>query len=198
MLDEEKYILIERFFNNELSDAERVTFEQLLGSDIAFREEVKLQRSIIEGVEAHGKEELKKELAAIYLAAKPEINAKRYKPKSQQHFFSRLFKRFFFTVLAGALAWVVFENRAFISHKLGFSEGINREEINGSEEAAPGYSPANRDTVWHTIHVHGGIRRDTINVYSSQEAMDTLKTLSATRKAQKITIRRDTINVGAK
>jgi len=35
-----------------------------------------------------------------------------------------------------------------------------------------------RDTVWHTVHVHSSTRRDTINVYSAEEAADTLKRMS--------------------
>ena len=184
MLDEEKYILIERFFSNELSEAERSTFERLLATDTEFGDEVKLQRLIVGGIKAHGKDELKKELAAIYLAAKPEIEKQHYRPKARANLVGRILRWIFGAGAIGAIVYLALQYK----DKLPVNMLLPKSEVEQKQNVSPGMSPqtrpgasvrsVHRDTIWHFVHMSGGKRIDTLDVHGNQEAVETLKHFS--------------------
>lgn len=59
-------VLIERYFEGDLSEAELKVFQERLEADEAFAEAFQLEQDLMEGIEMIGNEHLKKELKGIY------------------------------------------------------------------------------------------------------------------------------------
>jgi len=61
-MNEHDLLLIEQYYRNELSEEERLAFEQRLAEDAEFREEALLHRRAMEAIRLHGRDLFKKKL----------------------------------------------------------------------------------------------------------------------------------------
>lgn len=59
--------LIERFFENDLSEQELAAFQQRLAEDPRFAEAFQLEKELMEGIEAFGNEQLRQQLEAMHV-----------------------------------------------------------------------------------------------------------------------------------
>lgn len=64
-MSQEKEILIDKYFKNELSNSDKTEFENLLNTDITFKEEFDFQKNIVSGIKLARKNELKARLNKI-------------------------------------------------------------------------------------------------------------------------------------
>ena len=80
MLSEEQHILIDKFFNGELTAEETQQFKDLLHGDATFRAEVELQQQVINGIGVFGAAQLKTELQDIHKEVQADLQS--YKPST--------------------------------------------------------------------------------------------------------------------
>lgn len=184
MLSEEQYILIDKFFSDELSAEETQQFQELLRDDV-FRTEVELQQQIVNGISVFGAKELKTELAAIHNEVNGEIN--NYKPS--QGAGGGAWSAIKLIIAAGAIGAAAYfgykyytENKEQIHHKL--------EELDkvGQPPAQPS-GTVRHDTVWHTIKT---VRKDTV-IYGDEAMKEYMKTQQPGAAEHKVIIKRDTL-----
>ncbi|MDB5281533.1 MAG: hypothetical protein JWO06_608 [Bacteroidota bacterium] len=170
MLSEDKTILIEKFLNGEASDTERSAFEKLLTEDAEFREEVKLQRSIVKGINMHGKELLKKELAGIFMEVQPDLNGQKYKPKSGNAV-TKFLKWIVPAGIIGAGAfYLIHQNTLQPPAPVQPTETVQPQPAKKIRK--PHMVPTSTtDTVWNIhLHIKGQKKVQTFRVHSQQEA----------------------------
>jgi tetratricopeptide (TPR) repeat protein len=78
-MSEQEMSLIEKYFNNELDEAERLVVEQRMANDTAFRNEVALHQRTLNAIDLYAKDAFKKQLRERRPATNPGNNCKFYR-----------------------------------------------------------------------------------------------------------------------
>jgi hypothetical protein len=174
-MDESKEILIEKFFNNVLNAEEQRQFNKLLLEDAAFKEEVKLQKQVIRGIEHYGEDLLRAEILAVQRGAKNNLHD--YKPPKGGNF---LWKLLGWVVFVGAIwlaaNFILFGNEGgpiwpqkHEHHESQKSEIEQMEARKQFKETLPGLIKRDTiirmETIYHTFKTRHITRRDTVVVY---------------------------------
>jgi hypothetical protein len=145
-----------------------------------FRDEVKLQRSVVNGIQQHGKTLLKTELVGIYAGVSADIASQKYKPGKGSNIVGKTLKWIISAGAIGAVAYYVYQNKEHIKipveNVIEQREDTQKPPKKGNQPQAPSI---HRDTVWHIVHYHSGKgqKGDTINAYSEKEMKVKLKKL---------------------
>jgi hypothetical protein len=173
-MQDNREILIDKFFSNELSADEQLQFEQLLRNDAGFRSEVELHADLLGGIKKYGKTFLKAELADVYKEVKPEI--KSYKPSSGGSGLWNIVKWFLLATVAGTAAFIYLA----INNKVPVGEAIKTEMKAQQKKIEKSFKETipeliRRDTiitvetVYHTIRSNKVRAGDTITVYGESQ-----------------------------
>jgi hypothetical protein len=180
-MEEDKHILIEKFFSNELSAEEKLQFEKLLAEDAAFRDEVLLQRDVLGGIGKYGEDLMKAEIAAIGMEAKGTLQD--YKPDKGGGGFGKILG---LIVFVAAIAGLYLFYTGKINHE---QEELPVNEIKNVEKTpvapAPSQAPSKpqkriitrptrdtivrMETIYHTITTNDPGIGDTTVFYSKEE-----------------------------
>lgn len=180
MLEEEKQLLIERFFNGELSPEESELFKSLLAKEDGFRAEVELQRTLIGGIKMEGNKLMREELKQIHAEVKGQM--KNYQPLGSSGF-GKFFKWLLGAGIIGGTVYFIINNKASLS-----TESF-KEKLEQYDSTLKGTAPSGTDTVYHTIRTNKVAKGDTIITYSVKQAREVLEGDADTL----VYVKRDTI-----
>jgi hypothetical protein len=166
MLSGEKEILIEKLFTGNLSDAERNVFEKYLSEDADFREEVKAQRLLVQGINNHGRALMRAELAGIYAGVKPDIEQQNYKPKHSSSIIGKIIKWLVQLGIVSGAAFLLYQHRAafHIPEDVNSVPVLTTDTVIRKERRV--VHGTHIDTIWHTKHVRSatGKKGDTVGI----------------------------------
>lgn len=195
MLSADDEILIDKFFDGEITTEELLLFKTRMREDAEFKQAVELQQAAITGIGLFGKQALKAELTDIHNEVKGGL--KKYKPgKDGGSIIITLIKWLIALGIIAACGWYALQHYGeggfnFSKHKL---QELKRSIIE-EEESNKGFAPANTDTIYHTIKTHTTIKRDTV-IYGEENMKKYLEenSIEQTRNSSKqVIIKRDTI-----
>lgn len=166
MLEEEKQLLIERFFNGELTHEESELFKSLLEKEEGFRAEVELQRTLITGIRKEGNKLMREELKQIHAEVKGQM--KDYRPPHSSGF-GKFFKWLLGAGIIGGTVYFIINNKALFP-----TEGF-KEKLEHYDSTLKGTEPSATDTVYHTIRTNKVAKGDTIITYSVKQTREVLE-----------------------
>ena len=113
-MNEDLDILFDRYLSNELSEAEKNSFDERLADDIEFSKAFELHQLIIAGIQLHAQSDIKSELSSIYNNNKPQIDNQPYQPTIKGfNWFSFLFRSVIVLFLLSLLYVVI----SIVTHK---------------------------------------------------------------------------------
>ncbi|MFN8286971.1 MAG: hypothetical protein U0V74_09480 [Chitinophagales bacterium] len=181
MLEEEKHILIERFFNGELSANEVEQFRTLLQTDAAFRAEVEVHQEVIKGIQATGNKMMHAELKEIQAEVKGQMRD--YKPGNSGGF--NLLKWLLGIAVVAGAAYGLYKSNKLPSSAKELEQKIMHYDSTVNKAQSP-------DTVYHTIHTSKVQQGDTVVTYNWKETQKVLDGDSSELQP-KVIIKYDTI-----
>ena len=113
-MNEELDILFDRYLSNELSEAEKKSFDERLADDMEFSKAFELHQLVIAGIQLHAQSDIRSELSTIYNNNKPQIDNQNYQPTIKGfNWFSFLFRSVIVLFLLSLLYVVV----SIVTHK---------------------------------------------------------------------------------
>lgn len=155
-MNEEFDILFDRYLSNELSEADKKSFDERLASDMEFSKAFELHQLVIAGIQLHAQSDIKSELSSIYNNNIPQIDNQNYQPTIKGfNWFSFLIRTvivlfllsFFYVVVSIVTHKTIIKNK-WIETKISWFDSSSRKLFiqhvdtvyyyNSSTEVAPG------------------------------------------------------------
>jgi|GEM_PF-4565189 len=183
MLSNDDEILIEKFFDGEITTEELLLFKLRISEDAEFKQAVELQQAAVTGIGLFGKQALKAELTDIHNEVKGDL--KKYKPgKGGASIIGTVIK---WLVALAILAAAYYAYLYFQEHNLPAAVKQLPDIIEKDQTPS-------RDTVYHTIKTHTTVKRDTV-IYGEENMK---KYLEENKNAvptgsKSVIIKRDTV-----
>jgi hypothetical protein len=119
-MNEELDILFDQYLNNELSVADKISFDERIENDIEFKEAFELHQLIITGIQLQAQNEIKSELSSIYTNNQSEIDNQPYQPTIKGfNFFSFLVKSIFWLIILSSIyiLFSIYTHKTIIKNK---------------------------------------------------------------------------------
>ncbi len=172
-MQDNRDILLDKFFSGELTAEEQLQFEKLLTEDAAFRNEVEAHRDVIGGIEKYGDQFMRAELASVYNEVKNDLPE--YKPAKAKTNWWKIVKWLLVASIAGVALFVYLVKQKKITVSKEVETTILKQEnrLKEFKETLPSIIQSDTvitiETVYHTIKTSKVNIGDTVTVYGESE-----------------------------